>query len=61
MVKIVQNGISLSAHAGENGLPLVERPFTTPKAGDFAGRREGRDRRRERRQRLADKHAYLFA
>ena len=53
------NGISLSAGAAENGLPLALRPFTTPGAGDYAARKEGRDRRKVRRQRISDKRAFL--
>ena len=35
MVTIVNNrGISLSAHAGQNGAPRVIRPVLTPGAGD---------------------------
>lgn len=58
MVKITKNGVSLSAGAAVNGMPLVERPFLTVGAGDYAERAEGRDRRRIRRARLADKHSY---
>ena len=54
------NGISLSAGAAENGLPLALRPFTTPGAGDYAARKEGRDRRRVRRAVMAGKRAFLF-
>lgn len=60
MTTIKLNGISLSAGAAVNGLPLALRPFVTPGAGDYAERAEGRDRRRVRRQRLADKRAYLM-
>lgn len=57
MTTISIKGVSLSAHAGENGAPL--RPFTTPGAGDYAGRVEGRDRRRIRRAVRAGKRSWL--
>lgn len=59
MTIIKRNNISLSAHASENGFPLSDRPFITPGAGDFAGRCEGRDRRKVRRARLADKRSFF--
>lgn len=59
MTIIKRNSISLSANASENGFPLSERPFITPGAGDFAGRVEGRDRRKVRRLRISDKRAFL--
>lgn len=49
MTTIKLNGISLSAAAAVNGLPLPLRPFVTPGAGDYAERDAGRDRRRVRR------------
>lgn len=58
MTIIIRNGVSLSAHAGLNGMPL--RPIITPGVGDYAERTEGRDRRRVRRRRIAEKHAYLM-
>lgn len=59
MTIIKRNSISLSANASENGFPLTARPFLTPGAGDFAGRIEGRDRRKVRRLRISDKRAFL--
>lgn len=59
MTIIKRNSISLSANASENGFPLTARPFLTPGAGDFAGRVEGRDRRKVRRLRISDKRAFL--
>lgn len=61
MTIIKRNEISLSANASENGFPLSERPFITPGAGDFAGRSEGLDRRRVRRQVRAGKRSWLEA
>jgi hypothetical protein len=58
MVKITKNGISLSASATANGMPLIERPFLTVGAGDYAERAEGRDRRKVRRARISDKHCF---
>lgn len=59
MTTIKLNGISLSAGAAQNGLPLASHPFTTPGAGDYAERAEGRDRRRVRRARISDKRSFL--
>lgn len=59
MTTIKLNGISLSAGAAQNGLPLASRPFTTPGAGDYAERAEGRDRRRVRRAVRSGKRAWL--
>lgn len=59
MVKITQNGISLSASATANGMPLVERPFLTVGAGDYAERSEGRERRKVRRAVCAAKRSFL--
>lgn len=59
MTTIKLNGISLSAGAAVNGMPLIVPPFTTPGAGDYAERAEGRDRRRVRRQVRAAKSAWL--
>jgi hypothetical protein len=59
MTIIKRNSISLSANASENGFPLTARPFLTPGAGDFAGRVEGRDRRKVRRLRISDKRSFL--
>lgn len=59
MTIIKRNSISLSANASENGFPLSERPFITPGAGDFAGRCEGRDRRKVRRAVCAAKRSFL--
>ena len=59
MVKITKLGVSLSASATANGMPLVERPFLTVGAGDYAERSEGRERRKVRRQRISDKRAFL--
>lgn len=61
MTTIQINGISLSAGAAVNGLPLALRPFVTPGAGDYAERAEGRDRRRVRRQVRAGKRSWLEA
>lgn len=44
-------GITLSAHAVQNGAALHVRPVTTPGAGDYAERETGRERRRVRRER----------
>lgn len=51
--------ITLSANAGQNGAQLHMRTVTTPGAGDYAERAEGRDRRRVRRQVRAAKSAWL--
>lgn len=61
MTTIKLNGISLSAGAAVNGMPLIVPPFTTPGAGDFANRSEGRDRRRVRRAVRAGKRSWLEA
>ena len=59
MVKITKMGVSLSAGAALNGMPLVERPFLTVGAGDYAERSEGRDRRKVRRAVCAAKRSFL--
>lgn len=59
MVKITKNGVSLSASASVNGMPLVERPFLTVGAGDYAARSEGRERRKVRRAVCAAKRSFL--
>lgn len=62
MVTIVsRTGVSLSASATLNGFhpATLARPFKVAGMGDYAAREEGRQRRQERRQRLADKRAYL--
>lgn len=62
MVTIVsRTGVSLSASATINGFPpaTLARPFKVAGMGDYAAREEGRQRRQERRQRLAAKSAYL--
>lgn len=59
MVKITKNGVSLSASATANGMPLVERPFLTVGAGDYAARSEGCDRRKVRRLVRAAKSSWL--
>ncbi len=59
MTTIQLNGISLSAGAAVNGYVLAVRPVTTPGAGDYAERSEGRDRRRVRRAVRAAKSAWL--
>lgn len=59
MTTIKLNGISLSAGAALNGWPVPVRTVTTPGAGDYAERAEGRDRRRVRRQVRAAKSAWL--
>ena len=59
MVKITKNGVSLSANASANGMPLADRPFLTTGAGDYAERAEGRDRRKVRRAVCAAKRSFL--
>jgi hypothetical protein len=59
MVTFTKNGVSLSAGAAVNGMPLALRPFLTVGAGDYAERAEGRERRKVRRQRISDKRAFL--
>ena len=59
MTTIKLNGISLSAGAAVNGWPVPVRTVTTPGAGDYAVRKEGRDRRRVRRAVMAGKRAWL--
>jgi hypothetical protein len=57
-----RNGVALSAHAVLNGAPMPAAiAFTTPGAGDFAERQDGRARRAERRARIAGKRAFLFS
>lgn len=62
MVTIVsRTGVSLSASATINGFPpaTVSRKFKLAGMGDYANREEGRARRQERRQRNAERFAYL--
>ena len=58
---ISRNGVTLSANATANGFPpsTFARKFKVAGMGDYAARVEGRQRRTERRQRLASKRAYL--
>jgi len=49
VTKISPNGVSLSAHAGQNGFRLPAIATRSPGAGDFANREEGRQRRQDRR------------
>lgn len=59
MVTFTKNGVSLSAGAAVNGMPLADRPFLTVGAGDYAARAEGRDRRKVRRAVCAAKRSFL--
>lgn len=57
-----RNGVSLSRNSSENGFPpaTVARKFKTARhLGDFAESDIGRARRQERRQRRAERFAYL--
>jgi hypothetical protein len=63
MVSINRNGIALSAGACLNGWPMpvhvAPTPILFPGRGDFAEREGGRIRRKDRRNAIARKHAFL--
>lgn len=54
MVTISRNGVTLSAHAVQNGARAPRYlPTPRPDLGDFANREEGRARREARRDKRA--------
>ncbi len=51
--------VTLSANASANGMPRLVLPFKVHGMGDYAKRPEGRERRKLRRETIAEKRAFL--
>jgi hypothetical protein len=60
MTTIKINGVTLSANASANGMPLRARHLSTlPGHSDFAERLDGRQRRKERQAVRGAKRSFL--